>query len=146
MSRALEVLIVEDDPTMTRLVEAVFRGATLGEYLVHRAPTLTDAIKAAMAVTPDLILLDLDLPDAKGLEGVRSLLALAPRAAMVILTASTDEPQAVEAIRLGAQDWIQKRAGLETLLPRAVTFAVERQRRRVSLIGQIERMKETPEG
>lgn len=146
MSRALEVLIVEDDPTMTRLVEAVFRAATLGEYLVHRAPTLGDAIKAAMEVGPDLILLDLDLPDAKGLEGVRSLLAIAPRAAMVILTASTDEAQGVEAIRLGAQDWIQKRAGLETLLPRAVTFAVERQRRRASLIGQIERMKETPEG
>jgi DNA-binding response OmpR family regulator len=130
MARALEILVVEDDPLMQRLVEAVFKAATLGVYLVRRAGSLEEAVNAIAAVIPDLILLDLDLPDAKGLDGVRAMLRLAPQAALVILTSSPDEAQGVEAIRLGAQDWVQKRAGLEYLLPRVVTFAVERQRRR----------------
>lgn len=77
---------------------------------------------------------------------MRSLLALAPRSAVVILTSPQDDTMALEAIRLGAQDWLQKDADLQRLLPRAVTFAVERQRRRVGLLGQIERLRESPEG
>ena len=146
MSRATEILVIEDDPTMQRLIESVLKSATLGEFFVRRAGTLEEGIKATMSVTPDLMLVDLDLPDAKELESVRALLALAPKAALVVLTASADEKLGVEAIRLGAQDWIQKRSGLEYLLPRAITFAVERQRRRVSLMTRIEGLKETPEG
>lgn len=146
MARALEILVVEDDLSMVRMIEAVFREAPLGEYLVRRAGTLAEAVKGTLGLTPDLILLDLDLPDAKGLEGVRTLLRLAPQAAVVVLTASGDEQMAVDAIRLGAQDWLQKVHGLSLLLPRAVTFAVERQRRRVGLLAQIAALTEMPEG
>ncbi len=145
MARAIEILLVEDEVAVQRLVEVVFRAAS-GDFLVQRAGSLADAIKQVRGVTPDLILLDLDLPDAKGLEGVRSLLALAPKSAVVILTANQDESMALEAIRLGAQDWLQKDADLQRLLPRAATFAVERQRRRVRLLAEIARLKETPEG
>ena len=142
MARALEILVVEDDPLMQRMVESVFKAATFGEYLVRRAGTLEEGIKATLGVTPDLVLLDLDLPDAKGLEGVRAMLSLAPQAAVVVLTSSADDAMAVEAIRLGAQDCLRKLAGLERVLPRAVTFAVERQRRRRSLMMEIERLKQ----
>jgi DNA-binding response OmpR family regulator len=146
MARALEVLVVEDDVSMQRMVEAVFKSATFGEYLVRRASSLGEAVRAAGGMTPDLILLDLDLPDAKGLEAVRSLLASAPQAAIVVLTANRDEALAVEAIRLGVQDWLPKLAGLQQLLPRAVTFAVERQRHRVALTARIAALGESPEG
>ena len=141
MARALEVLLVEDDVPMQRIIEVVFKTATLGEYFVRRAGSLAEAIQAAMAMTPDLILLDLDLPDAKGLEGVRSLLALAPRAAIVVLTANTDEQLALEGIRLGCQDWFRKVDGLQRALPRAVTYAVERQRRTWALHDELDRLK-----
>ena len=141
MARPLEILVVEDDPLMQRMIEAVFKAATLGEFFLQRAGSLTEAVKATIAVTADLILLDLDLPDAKGLEAVRTLLRLAPQAALVILTSSDDDAMAVEAIRLGAQDSLRKLAGLERILPRAVTFAVERQRRRRALLAEIERLK-----
>ena len=141
MARALEILVVEDDPLMQRMIEAVFKAATFGEYFIRRAGTLEEAVKATISVTADLILLDLDLPDAKGLEGVRAMLNLAPQAAVVILTSSDDDALAVEAIRLGAQDCLRKLAGLERLLPRAVTFAVERQRRRVGLLAEIAKLK-----
>ena len=145
MARAIEILVVEDEVAIHRMVEVVFRAAS-AEFLVQRAGSLAEATQKVRGVTPDLILLDLDLPDAKGLEGVRSLLALTPRSAVVILTSTQDDTMALEAIRLGAQDWLQKDADLQRLLPRAATFAVERQRRRVGLLGQIERLRESPEG
>ncbi|MBW8773045.1 MAG: response regulator [Gemmatimonadetes bacterium] len=146
MARALEILVIEDDVPMQKMIEMVFKSATLGEYLVRRAGSLAEGIKATMGVTPDLILLDLDLPDAKGLEGLRALLALAPQAAIVILTASLDEVMAVEAIKLGAQDWLRKVDGLQRGLPRAVTFAVERQHIRRALLARLAAVGETPEG
>lgn len=145
MARAIEILVVEDEVAVQRLVEVVFRAAS-DDFLVQRVGSLEGAVKAVMTLTPDLILVDLDLPDAKGLEAVKALLNVAPRSAIVILTANTDDALAHEAIRLGAQDWLQKNADLPRLLPRAVTFAVERQRRRVRLLAEIARLKETPEG
>lgn len=145
MARAMEILVVEDEVAVQRMVDVVFRAAT-DDFLVRRAGTLADAVNAIRWMTPDLILLDLELPDAKGLEAVAALLAMAPQAAIVILTANQDEAMAHEAIRLGAQDWLQKDADLQRLLPRAVTFAVERQRRRTGLLAQIATLQETPEG
>ena len=145
MARAIEILVVEDEVAVQRLVDVVFRAAS-EDFLVQRVGSLEAASKAVMTLTPDLILLDLDLPDAKELEAVKALLHLAPRSAIVVLTARTDDAMAHEAIRLGAQDWLQKNADLQRLLPRAATFAVERQRRRVKLLAEIARLQETPEG
>ena len=98
MARAIEILVVEDEVAAKRLVDVVFRTAS-DDFLVQRVGSLEGAIKAVRTLTPDLILLDLDLPDAKGLEAVKVLLDLAPRSAIVILTASTDnaivEPRAI---------------------------------------------------
>lgn len=128
MARAIEILIVEDDIAIQRLVDVVFRSAP-AEFLVQRVGTLADAVKAVLTLSPDLIVLDLDLPDAKGLEAVRSLLELSPRSAIVVLTATTNDEMALEAIGLGVQDWLQKDMDLQRHLPRAALFAVERKRR-----------------
>lgn len=128
MARAIEIVIVEDDVAVQRLVDVVFRSAP-AEFLVQRVGTLADAVKAVLALAPDLIVLDLDLPDAKGLEAVRTLLGLAPKSAIVVLTATKDDEMALEAIRLGVQDWLHKDMDLKRHLPRAALFAVERQRR-----------------
>ena len=130
MSRALEILVVEDEVDVQRLVEVVFRVAAPGGFLVRRAGTLSEAIKAVMGMMPDLILLDLHLPDAQGLEALKALRDLVPQAAIVVLTSNTDEALAFEGIQLGAQDWLLKGGDLHRVLPRASIFAVERQRQR----------------
>jgi DNA-binding NarL/FixJ family response regulator len=145
MARAIEILVVEDEVAVQRLVDVVFRAAS-DDFLVQRVGTLEAAIKSVLTLTPDVILLDLDLPDAKGLEAVQALLNIAPRSAIVILTANTDDVLAHDAIRLGAQDWLQKNADLQRLLPRAVTFAVERHRIRRDLMARLAGLRETPEG
>jgi DNA-binding NtrC family response regulator len=141
MARTLEILVVEDDGAMVKLIEAVFKATPIGDYLVRRASSLAEGIKAATGMTPDLVLLDLDLPDAKQLEGVKSMVALAPKAAIVVLTSNTDIVLATEAIRLGAQDWLFKGLDIKRLLPTAVIFAVERQRHRIRLMAEIEGLR-----
>ena len=142
MSRALEILVVEDEVDVQRLVDVVFRVAAPGGFLVRRAGTLAQAIQAVMGMMPDLVLLDLHLPDAQGLEALKSLRDLAPQAAIVVLTSNTDEALAFEGIKLGAQDWLLKGGDLHRLLPRASIFAVERQRQRRALEEMIERLNE----
>jgi DNA-binding response OmpR family regulator len=133
MSRALEILVVEDEVDVQRLVEVVFRVAAPGGFLVRRAGTLEEAIRAVLGMMPDLVLLDLHLPDAQGLEALKALRDLAPQAAIVVLTSNTDEALAFEGIKLGAQDWLVKGGDLHRILPRASIFAVERQRQRRAL-------------
>jgi DNA-binding response OmpR family regulator len=146
MSRALEILVVEDEVDVQRLVDVVFRVAAPGGFLVQRAGTLEEAVKSVMAMTPDLILLDLHLPDAQGLEALKALRDLSPHAAIVVLTSNTDEQLAFEGIQLGAQDWLQKGGDLHRVLPRASIFAVERQRQRRLLEDAIARLSEGVEG
>jgi len=93
MSRALEILVVEDEVDVQRLVEVVFRVAAPGGFLVRRAGTLEQAIKAVMGMMPDLVLLDLHLPDAQGLEALKAIRDLAPQAAIVVRTASAEPVQ-----------------------------------------------------
>jgi len=142
MSRALEILVVEDEVDVQRLVEVVFRVAAPGGFLVRRAGTLADAIKAVMGMMPDLVLLDLHLPDAQGLEALKALRDLVPQAAIVVLTSNTDEALAFEGIKLGAQDWLLKGGDLHKILPRASIFAVERQRQRRLLEEAVEKLNE----
>jgi DNA-binding response OmpR family regulator len=142
MSRALEILVVEDEVDVQRLVEVVFRVAAPGGFLVRRAGTLAEAIQAVLGMMPDLVLLDLHLPDAQGLEALTALRDLAPQAAIVVLTSNTDEALAFEGIKLGAQDWLLKGGDLHRILPRASVFAVERQRQRRALEEAIDRLSE----
>ena len=72
MTRALEILVVEDEVEIQRLVDVVFRVAAPGGFLVRRAGSLEEAIRAVTGMMPDLVLLDLHLPDAQGLEATTS--------------------------------------------------------------------------
>jgi DNA-binding NarL/FixJ family response regulator len=129
-TRAIETLVVEDELAVQKLVDVLLRAGRPGEFLVQRAGSLAAAERAVQGLAPDLIVLDLELPDARGLEALKALLRLAPVAAIVVLTATDDEALALEAIRLGAEDWLHKDADLARALPRAVQFAVARKRTR----------------
>jgi serine phosphatase RsbU (regulator of sigma subunit) len=122
----LRVLLVEDDDGDALLVEELL--AVLGATVqLERARTLAEARRAA-ANGIDCALLDLDLPDATGLDGLRALRGIPDAPAILVLTGFDDEQRGVEAVGAGAQDYLVKGRVDANLLTRSIRYAVGRRR------------------
>ena len=122
----MRVLLVEDDDGDALLVEEELEFSDADVELT-RARTLAEAAGAGLAGF-DCVLLDLNLPDAQGLAGLRDLRALAPGLAVLVLTGLDDERRGVEAVAAGAQDYLVKGTTSGALLARSLRYAVERRR------------------
>jgi DNA-binding response OmpR family regulator len=109
------VLVVEDDPAIgSELADAL---ADHG-YETALAATGETALDLALRVTPDLVLLDLGLPDVDGVSLCRRLRSAMPYAVIVVLTARTQEFEVVVALDAGADDYLTKPFRLTELLAR----------------------------
>ena len=124
MLRTYRVLLVEDDITAcrtlsTQLVESA------GGMTFQFAHTLADALMLISRRKFDVILLDLMLPDSRGLETFVEVHLKAPQLPILILSAAS-EAQAMKAVQQGAQDFIDKDVHDVRLLERMIRYAVER--------------------
>jgi DNA-binding response OmpR family regulator len=109
------VLVVEDDPAIgPELAEAL----AVGGYQAELAITGESALDRAKAGPPDLVLLDLGLPDGDGVAVCRRLRAALPYVVIVVLTARTEEFDVVVALDAGADDYLTKPFRLTELLAR----------------------------
>jgi two-component system, cell cycle response regulator len=129
----LAILLVEDDPIFARLVRAALEPAPAGcEWRLSHATTLAEA--CAATETPDLILLDLTLPDGRGLDTlarIREKFAFVP----VILLTGLEDPEIEErALTSGAQDYLGKDELTPRSLRRVVRYAMERHRAQLDLL------------
>jgi diguanylate cyclase (GGDEF)-like protein/PAS domain S-box-containing protein len=119
------VLLVEDNPGDARLLHEMLREGSPTTEL-KRVESIADAEKELAGLIFDLVLLDLGLPDAQGLEAVRRARAAAQTIPLVVLTGLDDESLATQALQEGAQDYLIK-GQIETRgLMRALRYAVER--------------------
>jgi serine phosphatase RsbU (regulator of sigma subunit) len=121
----LKVLLIEDDDADAFLVGELLDEADAAVDLVV-ATSLAQARPLMSGV--DCVLLDLGLPDAQGLDGLRHVLALSGGAAVCVLTGRQDEHLGVIAVAEGAQDYLVKGQVDGVLLTRALRYAVERKR------------------
>jgi serine phosphatase RsbU (regulator of sigma subunit) len=126
LSETLTLLLVEDDDGDAFLVEELLEQA-VAPPKIFRARSLQEA-KAKL--TPDIqcVLVDLSLPDAERLEALEKVLALAPHAAVLVLTGLRDVHMGVAAVQAGAQDYLVKQDINARLLARSIRYAMERKR------------------
>ena len=122
---SLRVLLVEDDDGDAFLVQELLDEAVSPVELL-RARTLAEAEEWVGRV--DCVLLDLGLPDASGLDGLRRLAARADGIALLVLTGLADEHRGAEAVAAGAQDYLVKGQVDGQLLTRAIRYAIGRSR------------------
>jgi two-component system, OmpR family, KDP operon response regulator KdpE len=114
MNRAPRILLVDDEVPIQRTVAPLLRSRG---YQVDVAGTGGDALKAIAAHPPDLIVLDLGLPDLEGTEVCRRIRAESS-VPIVVLSARGTENDKVAALDLGADDYVTKPFGPEELLAR----------------------------
>jgi two-component system, OmpR family, KDP operon response regulator KdpE len=108
------VLLVEDEPQMRRFLRAAL---TSHDYRLVEAGTAKEGIAQASARNPDVILLDLGLPDRDGLEVARDLREWSTTP-IIVLSARGREQDKVAALDLGADDYLTKPFGVDELLAR----------------------------
>ena len=122
----MRVLLVEDDDGDALIVEEELE-LSGAEVDLERRRTLAEAIGTGL-MGFDCVLLDLNLPDAEGLDALLRLREAAPELAVLVLTGLADEERGVEAVAAGAQDYLVKGSTSGVLLARALRYAAERRR------------------
>jgi two-component system sensor histidine kinase UhpB len=125
---AIRVLLVEDNSDQARLIEAILQGMHPGQFWLAHAPRLSVARQMIPTLEPQLILLDLQLPDSTGLETLRGAREAAPYVPIVVMTGTDDQGLALEAVRQGAQDYLVKGNYDGNLLARSIIYSIERSR------------------
>lgn len=129
MSPIHRLLVVEDDPTLRLVLQDNFRSEG---YQVDVAPDGLTAVRKMDAMMPDLIVLDLTLPDCDGLD-LLPVFRQRGQVPIIVLTARTRQEQKVTTLRLGADDYLTKPFDPEELLAR-VRAVLRRTRPSVSRI------------
>ena len=130
----IRVLLVEDNAGDARLVREHLADAQGGQtFALETSPTLASASAAFERAAPDIVLLDLSLPDSFGLETLERWQQVAPGLPVIVLTGSDDEALAVNAVREGAQDYLVKGRIDGDVLAQAIRYAIERKRVQESL-------------
>src|ERR1700676_137285 len=122
----VRVLLVEDNPADARYLREEIADVGAGSVKLTHVQRLDEALQKLGSEDFDVVLLDLTLPDAEGLDTLVRAHAKAPSVPIVVLTGIDDEGLAVRAVREGAQDYLVKGKTDGALLVRAMRYATER--------------------
>jgi PAS domain S-box-containing protein len=123
----LKILVIEDNPGDMQRVRDLLERGDRDRFKILRAEKLSEALQHLSKTPVDVVLLDLGLPDSRGIETLSKIRAEAPAVPILVLHGVDDEMLALNAIRQGAQDFLIKK-GLGESLARVIRHAVERHR------------------
>lgn len=129
MNTGIRILVVDDEPQIQRFLKL---GLTAGGFAVTAAMTGGEAIRMIAATAPDLVLLDLGLPDLDGKDVIRQARAFSA-VPIIVVSARDREAEKIEAFDLGADDYVNKPFGIGELLARIRTALRHRLARQAEL-------------
>lgn len=122
----LKVLLVEDNPDDRMLLQRALDSDLLNTFALTCVERLADGL-AQLAQSPfDIVLLDLGLPDSQGPGTFEKLHHRFPMVPVLVFSGNTDEADAIQAARAGAQDYLVKSLGGFEMAARAIRYAIER--------------------
>jgi C4-dicarboxylate-specific signal transduction histidine kinase len=124
----IHVLLIEDDEVDAAQVRRTLRDEP-GRFQLHWVKTLQEGLDHLGKAEVDAVLLDLNLPDSRGVETVVRLRERAPALPIVVLTVAIELRIALGTLQAGAQDFVLKdELAIASVLTRAIRYAIERQR------------------
>ena len=139
---SINILLVEDNPADQVMVEEVLQDATTFSYHLVTCERIAEAPDCIAKAHPDIVLLDLTLPDSSGLVTLEKIKELVPNVPVVIFTGLDDKRVGLEAINMGAEDYLVKGEIREgSTLERTIGFALERYKMRHELYQTMDHLK-----
>jgi putative two-component system response regulator len=138
-------LLIEDNPLDTRLIQEHLSEVANARVTLECADCLSAGVHWLHRAHPDVLLLDLGLPESHGLDTLSRVLAEAPGAPVVVITGLDDEETAYQALGEGAQDYLIKGRVDGYLLVRCMRYAIERKRSQQALQQSVELLQRTLE-
>jgi formate hydrogenlyase transcriptional activator len=124
----LSILLVEDNAGDARLLSEMLNKESPRNFSLTHLDRMSEAIVHLAKGGVDIVLLDLGLPDAHGLDSVRQAVAADPDVALIVLTGLNDDALAAKAIKEGAQDYVIKGQIDDFAVSQFLRFAIERHR------------------
>jgi DNA-binding NarL/FixJ family response regulator len=115
VSSTRRILLVDDHPLFRDGVRAALAGAEDLE-VVGEAEDVAGAVALAAELGPDVVLMDLGLPDGSGIDATRAILAASPSVRVLVMTMTSDDEAVVAAMRAGARGFVVKGSGRADLL------------------------------
>jgi DNA-binding NarL/FixJ family response regulator len=106
-AKPIRILIVDDHPIMRFGIAAILN-AQPGMQVIAQAGTAAEAVRLFAIQTPELTLMDLRLPDRSGVEAIRAIRAISPKAKIVVLTTYEGDEDIHQALAAGAQGYLIK--------------------------------------
>lgn len=125
---AVNVLIVEDNEADAIYIQRKLLQGETAQFTCSRVQWLSSAIQVIESRPPDCVLLDLSLPDSQGVDTVVEMVKRAPNVPIVVMTGFDDMTTAMNAVRVGAQDYLIKNEIQAKPLERTILLAIERKR------------------
>ena len=125
-SRQIHALLIEDDPDDILLLKESLADISMGKIKLDYVDRLSRGLIQLSGQSYDVILLDLNLPDSRGLDTLNTIIKRFPKIPVVVLSGLADDAITVEAVRRGAQDYLVKGEISGPLVMRVVRYAIER--------------------
>ncbi len=122
----VRILLVEDNAVDALRLKRDLAKANQIDFTISHVETLAEAKSSLQKEEFDIVVLDLALPDSRGIESLLELKPLIPDVPIIILSGLDDEALAIEAVRKGAQDYLLKDRCDDYLMSRSINFAIER--------------------
>jgi MinD-like ATPase involved in chromosome partitioning or flagellar assembly/DNA-binding NarL/FixJ family response regulator len=141
MTELIHVLLIEDNRLETRQIQHWLAANTEVAFEVEWVDGLVSGLERLSRGGIDVVLLDLNLPDSRGLETFETLHERAPEVPVVVLTGEHDESLGTHAVQLGAEDYLVKQQVDGGRLSKIVQYAVFRHRAQVEAITKALRSK-----
>lgn len=120
--RRIRLLLVDDHEVLRMGLRSLFRNAK-GIHIVGEAGSVADALKQVDHLDPDVVLMDLRLPDGSGIEACRRIRATHPRVRVLFLTSFQDEEALIASTKAGASGFVMKQIAGEELIRAVETIA-----------------------
>jgi len=128
MENGMKILLVEDNPGDARLVSEMLRECVTLSFRITHAVRIDEALKILKGEKFNVVLLDLNLPDSRGLDSIEKITAQEPTVPVIIFTGVNNETLGIQAMRKHAGDYLVKGQINSNILVRSIRYAIERKR------------------